>query len=313
MHIAVVGAGGVGGYFAGLLAKAGHRIDLLARGPHLEAIRRRGGIEIREPAAKGGETSFIAAVAATDDATTMRGASHAILAVKSYSLSELAPVLRAIASGGTAIVPLLNGVDIGDRLVELGVARSALLGGLTYVNTARTAPGVVTRTSSFCRATVGEPDGPVSDRVRQLVAALRESGVETEATDAIALELWRKFALLAPLAAVCGLAHRPLGAVRAVPNGRAVLERALREVVRVAQAMGVPLTEDDARGTLRRLDALPDTTRPSFLADVERGGPAELDVLSGAVVRLARRLGVETPLHETAAVAIGAQTSPATQ
>jgi 2-dehydropantoate 2-reductase len=304
LQIAVIGAGGIGGYFGALLARAGHRVDLLARGAHLDAIRQRGGIEIREDA---GQT-FVAPVSATDDPAALLGASYAILAVKSYSLAEIAPLLRTLAAAGATVVPLLNGVDIADRLMGFGIPHAMVLGGLAYVTTARTAPGVITRSGSMCRIVIGELDGQVSDRVRLLAATLRDAGVETDVSAAIVLELWRKFAFLVPMAAACGLARRPIGMLRAAPLGRAVIERAVREVVAVARASGVPFVDEDIRRTLGGLEALPDAARPSFLADLERGGPTEIDVLSGTVVRIARTFGIDTPVHETTVAAVGAQT-----
>ena len=196
-----------------------------------------------------------------------------------------------------------------DRLIALGVPRANILGGIAYVNTERTAPGVITRTGALLRIVIGELDHTISDRARALASALRAAGVETNVTDAITLELWRKFAGLTTIAALCGLARRPIGAVRAAPLGRTVIDRAVREVVAVARASGVPYSDEDLRRTLGAIEGLPDGTRPSFLADLERGGPTEIDALSGTVVRLARSMGIDAPVHETAVAALTAQTS----
>jgi len=264
-------------------------------------------VEIHEPSG----ATFIGAATATDDPAALAGASYAILAVKSYSLPEVAPSLHALAAAGATIVPLLNGVDIADRLLALGVPRAALVGGLAYITTARTAPGVITRTGNLRRIVIGELDGRVSDRVRLFASACHDAGIDADVTEAIVLELWRKFAFLVTMAAVCGLARRPIGAIRSAPLGRAVIERALREIVAVARAAGVPFADDDVRRTLGGLEALPDAAQPSFLADLERGGPTEIDVLSGTVARLARTLGIDVPVHETTVAVIGAQAAAA--
>jgi len=301
--IAFIGAGGVGGYFAAVLARAGVPVHILARGAHLDAVRRQGGLEVHEPR----DETFVAHVAADDDPASLAGSAYVLVAVKSYSLADIAPALRALSQQGTVVVPLLNGIDIPERLVAAGIARSQIVGGLTYIAAARTGPGVITRTSPFRRIVVGELDGSRSDRVARLVDVLGRAPITAEATDVITLELWRKFAFLAPLAALCGLARRPIGAVRRAPTGHAALERAVREIVAVARATGVPFTDEDTRRTLGALAALPDTTQPSFLADLQRGGPTELDVLSGTVVRLARTYGLDAPVHE---VAVAALTTP---
>ncbi len=304
-RVAIVGAGAIGGYFGARLVQAGYHVDLLARGTHLDAIRQRGGIEIRE--ADG--STFVAALSASDDPSSLLGAPHTILAVKTYSLPAIGPALRTLAEAGTAVVPLLNGVDITERLIALGVPRATILGGIAYVNTERTAPGVITRTGALLRIVIGELDHTISARARTLASALGAAGVETHVTDAITLELWRKFAGLTTLAALCGLARRPFGVVRAAPLGRTVIDRAVREVVAVARASGVPYSDEDVRRTLGALEGLADGTRPSFLADLERGGPTEIDALSGTVVRLARTMGIDAPVHETAVAALSAQTS----
>ena len=310
-RIAVVGAGGIGGYFAGALARAGHQVHLLARGRHLNAIRQQNGLTVREPDG----TTFVAPVQATDDPRGLVGAAFVIVAVKSYSLAEVASTVKALATGegtddgprkGAVVVPLLNGVDVVDRLVELGVPRAALLAGIAYISAFRVAPGVVARFSNFRRIVVGEDTGPVSERARQFTAACLKADIEAKASETIRLDLWRKFMFLAPMAAVCGLARRPIGAVRQAPFGPSVIERAVREVADVGRASGVPLSDDDVAHALRALEALPAGTKPSFLADLEQGGQNELDALSGTVARLGLTLRVETPIHATVVAAVSA-------
>jgi 2-dehydropantoate 2-reductase len=305
--LAVVGAGGVGGYFAGALAAAGYEVHVLARGAHLDAMRANSGLEIVEPDG----THRIAPVRATDDATALTGAKFVIIAVKSYSLADVAPVLQTLATTGSVIVPLLNGVGTDERLAALGVNAAAVAGGLTYISAARTAPGVVQRFSPFRRIIVGEFQKRPPDRLQPLAAALREAGVDTTITGEIDAELWRKLAFIAPLAAVCGLALRAVGPVRSAPFGREVFERAVREVVAVARASGVAF--DDAATAaivadmIQRFDTLHPDTKPSLLLDLERNGPTELDALSGAIARLGRAAGVDTPVHDTAVAAISAR------
>ena len=294
LTIAVLGAGAVGSYFAGLLARAGHNVHLLARGSHLDAIRDQGGLAIREP---DGSTSVVA-VSATDDPATLHGATYIIVTVKSYSLAEIAAPLKALTTEvGAVVIPLLNGVDVVDRLADLGVPRRALVGGIAYISAARTAPGVVSRFSNFRRIVVGELSGQPSDRTTRFVTACVEAGIEATTTDNIRLDLWRKFLFLAPIAAVCGLARSPIGAVRNAPFGSFVIQRAIREVADVARASGVPLTDHDESRSFHAIEELPVGMKPSFLLNVERGGPNELDVLSGTVARLGLSLGVDTPVH----------------
>jgi 2-dehydropantoate 2-reductase len=300
MRIAVLGAGGVGGYYGGTLARAGHAVALLARGPHLHALRARG-LEVRTP-----EERFTVAVQASDDPKTFGECDVAIVAVKTYSLLEIAPAARVLAASGAAVLPLLNGVEAADRLIESGVPESQVLGGLTQVSVLRVGPGVVERKSPFQKVAVGERTGMTSERVRRIADAFQQAGAEARVSEDILADLWRKFAFIASMAAACGLARSPIGPVRDAPYGRLLLTRAVREVLAVARARGLRLLDDEESRILAFVDSLGPALKPSFLVDLEGGGPTELEDLSGAVSRLGREAGVETPVHDTATAALSA-------
>ncbi len=299
MRIAVLGAGGVGGYYGGLLARAGHPVAMLARGAHLEALRQRG-IEVRMP----GET-FTAAVAATDDPGQLGEIELAVLAVKSYSLPEIAPAVRQVAAAGAIILPLLNGVEVNDRLAAAGVPLDRQLGGLSRISAARLGPGVVERRSPFQQVVVGELAGGISERVERIAGMLRDAGVEgARASADIVADLWRKFAFIATMAAACGMARSAVGPLRKTPLGHLLIERSVGEVVALARARGVAVDADEEEKVVKIVDSVPETMKPSFLHDLESGGPTELDDLSGAVARLGRQAGLETKVHDTAAAAL---------
>lgn len=259
MRIAILGAGGVGGYYGGVLARAGHEVGLLARGEHLAALGERG-LEVRMP-----EETFTTAVAATDDPGALAGAELAVVAVKSYSLPEIAPATRLLAEAGAAVLPLLNGVEVAGRLVAAGVPDGRVLGGLTEISAARVAPGVVERRSPYQRVVVGERSGEVSARAERIAAAFQAAGVEARAAADIEADLWRKWIFIASMAAACGLSRSAIGAMQ---------------------------------------------TKPSFLLDLEAGGPTEIDDLSGAVSRLGGAAGVDTPVHDVATLLLGGTQPP---
>ena len=302
MRVIVLGAGAVGAYYGGLLARAGHEVTCFARGANLAAITERG-LEIRTP-----EGVFRARVTATDRADALPPADCAILAVKSYSLGDIAPVVRGAAEQGTTVMPLLNGVETVERLAQLGVAPAAVIGGVTRISAVRVAPGVAERLSPFQAVVVGELDGRLSDRVNRIAAAFRDAGVDARASDRILVELWQKFVFLASLAAACGLARTPVGPLRADPLGRRLLQRAVDEIVAVARARGIGLPDGEAAHVMGVIDGLPPGTKPSFLVDLESGGRTELEILSGAVSRFAEQAGIATPIHDTATAALARRT-----
>jgi 2-dehydropantoate 2-reductase len=303
VRIAIIGAGGVGGYFGGLLARAGHPVHVLARGANLAALRDRG-IVVRTT-----DAEWVAPVVVDDDADALARdfapADLAIVAVKSYSLDEVAPAARRFAERGADILPLLNGVDAAERLARLGVPDERILGGLAYVSAARVAPGVFERFTPYARVQLGERTGGVSPRASRVAAALADAGADAQAVADIALALWRKWIFLSSVSAVCGLARSPIGPLRETAGGSRLIERAVREACAVARARGVAVASDEETRTLEYVGSIPATVRPSLLLDLLAGSRTEVDVLSGAVARHAAELSLECPIHETAAAIFG--------
>lgn len=299
MKIAILGAGGVGSYYGGALARAGHSVSMLARGAHLDALREKG-LEVRTP-----EEAWTVQVGAAGEAAELGPADLAIVAVKSYSLEEIAPAARLLAEAGADVLPLLNGVEAADRLVRSGVPDERVLGGIAEISAARVAPGIVERRSTFQRVVVGERAGGISERAERVAAAFDGTGVEARASADITADLWRKLAFIATMAAGCGLSRGPVGTIRDKPLGRQVLERGVREALAVGRALGVSLGEEDAAYILGFVEALGPTLKPSFLLDLEAGRPTEIDDLSGAISRLGRKAGVDTPVHDVATAILG--------
>jgi 2-dehydropantoate 2-reductase len=303
MRVAIIGAGGIGGYFGASLARAGHEVHLFARGDHLQAIRSHG-LEIHEP-----DGVWTIRVLASDDPAALAPADFAIVAVKSYSLAEVAPAILLLALAGAAIVPLLNGVETFEALVREGVAPGAIVPGLAAISVEKIASGVIARRSDFATVVVGERSGGSSERAERVARAFLEAGAKASVSSNIELDLWRKFLFLSTIAAACGLARASIGAVRGAPHGTTLLKRALSETAAVGRAHGVAIPPGEEESVLERILALAAPLKPSFLADLERGGPTELEVLSGAISRMGRERGIETPIHDTAVAAFSAATA----
>lgn len=301
-RVAIIGAGGVGGYYGGLLARAGHPVSVLARGANLNALRERG-VVVRTA-----EEEWSAAVDADDDARELSApfgeGDLALVTTKAYSLTEISPAVRIFAERGATILPLLNGVEAAETLVKLGVPRKQIVGGVTYISAVRIAPGTVERRTAAHRVIVGELPRGTSARVKDVAAMIENAGAQGEASEDITVALWQKFVFLSSIAAGCGLARLPLGAVRKNPLGARLLERAVREAVAVGRARGVALREDEEEQILSAIQSLPEGTEPSLLLDIRSGSRTEIDVLSGAIARFGAEAGLETPIHDTAALAL---------
>jgi 2-dehydropantoate 2-reductase len=296
MRIAIVGAGGVGGLLGGLLARAGEEIEVVARGEALAAIRR-DGLRVESPLGK-----FAARVAAAAADPTALGAADAVLvAVKAWQVAEVAPRLASLAAPGAPVVPLQNGVEAADRLSRaLGEERVA--GGTISVLAWLQAPGSVKHVGGAPIVRLGERGaraaGP-SARLDALAAALVRAGVVANVVEDVERATWEKFLLIEPWGAVASASRAPLGVHRAVPELRALHERAMDEVAALARARGVALPADAVARTLEVLDGIAPEATASMQRDLGAGRPSELEDQVGAVIRFGREAGVPVPAHET--------------
>lgn len=292
MRIAVIGAGGVGGYFGARLAQAGHEVTFVARGRHLAAIREHG---LAIESALGDAT---VRCPATDDLSAVGPVDVAMLCVKLWDVEATAPKLAGIVSNGGVVIPFQNGVESADRVAAL-LGPSHVLGGVAYIAATIRAPGVIAHTGTMARLRVGAFPGGPEDRAAAFAGACRSAGVEIEHTPDIRRALWEKFVFLASFSGITSAARSPIGVVRSDPDLRALLEAAMREVWSVGVARGVALPDDFVAKQLAFADGLPAAMRSSMQNDLESGYRLEVPWLSGAVARMAREAGLAAPVHAT--------------
>jgi 2-dehydropantoate 2-reductase len=303
MRIAIVGAGGVGGLLAGLLARARQDVVVVARGAHGEAIRR-DGLRVHSPLG-----AFTVRLQVVEDPAAAGPADAVLVAVKAWQVAEVAPRLATAVAGGGVAVPLQNGVEAAARLVAaLGEERVA--GGLVAVLSWIEAPGVVKHVGGPPRLRIGERGprgGAPSARLEALAAVLRSAGAEVEVVVDVEAASWEKFLLIEPWGAVAAVARAPAGVVRGVPETRALHVAAMQELAALARARGVALAGDAVARTLAFLDGVTPEATASMQRDLGAGRPSELDDQTGAVVRLAREAGVAVPVHEFLYAALAPQ------
>jgi 2-dehydropantoate 2-reductase len=293
MRIAVMGTGAIGGYVGARLATAGADVRFIARGPHLAKIRE-AGLEVRSPL---GDVRIHPA-SATDDPTTIGPVDAVLLGTKLYDVEAAAAAIAPLVGDQTAVVCLQNGVD-APAIVARRYGPARVLGGVVMINGEITAPGVI-RHNAMNRLTVGELDGRPTRRLERLVALAVAAGIEAAASGDIRLEIWRKFLIMAPMAALSAMTRLPLARIRGQEDTWRLAEQGMCEVVAVANAEGVALTPDDVQRTLAVVQGMPETWRASLAVDLEQGRRLEVDWLSGAVCRRGRAAGVPTPFHRVA-------------
>jgi 2-dehydropantoate 2-reductase len=290
MRIAILGSGGVGGYYGGRLAATGTDISFIARGAHLAAMRATG-LRILSPA---GDVT-VPRVNATDDPAAIGPVDVVFFTVKLYDTDSAIKMLPPLMGPHTLVVPFQNGVDSVDMLTG-AVGRDRVAGGTAYVSAVIAEPGVI-RHTAMGRLIFGMLDGSRPAVLEELLLACTRAGFEATLSDHILADIWAKFARLTVFSGMTSVTRSPIGVVFGDPELFAMMEAALRESIAVARAKKIPLSSglyDDVIGSLR---SLPPHAKASMLEDLERGRPIELPWLSGAMVRIGKEVGVDTPTH----------------
>jgi 2-dehydropantoate 2-reductase len=290
MKIAVVGAGGVGGYFGGRLAEAGADVTFLARGAHFDAMRTRG-LRITSPQGD----LHLPRTQAVADPREIGPVDIVLFAVKLYDVESALASLPPLLGPGTAVVPLQNGVDSVATLTR-AVGREHTAGGTCYVSAVIAEPGVI-RHTAMDQLVFGELDRAPSPRLLALKAACAPAKFRSTLSDDIELAIWTKFVRLSVMSGMTAVTRSPLGVIVRDPELSAMLERAVREAMDVAHAKGIPVADTTVEDVATAYAALPPQTKSSMLEDLERGRRLELLWLSGAVVRIGKEIGVPTPTH----------------
>jgi 2-dehydropantoate 2-reductase len=289
MKIAMMGSGGVGGYFGGRLAAKGYDVTFIARGAHLAAMRA-DGLKIESGLAP----LTLKPVRATDDPATIGPVDFVLLSVKLWDTVSAAQAIKKLIGPDTAVISFQNGVDAEPMLVELLGARH-VMGGIAQIGAKIARPGVIAHTGTLQRLVFGELDGTRSTRAEALLEACISSGITAEISTDIVKTIWTKFVFLVGMSSITSLTRLPIGPIRQDHDARALLLNVMREVVLVGRKQGIALEADFAEQQLKSAEALPATMTSSMQVDLERGNRLELPWLAGAVAKFGRELGIETP------------------
>jgi len=296
MKFAILGSGAVGGYYGAKLARAGHDVTFIARGAHLAAIRERG-LQIRSPMLG----DFTVAAAAEEDTRRVGAMDVVIVAVKAYDNAGALPRIAPLIGSSTTILPLQNGVDSAAEIAA-HYGEHSVIGGVTYIATALTAPGVIEQTGTHRRIVLGEVFGALprlSQRVTAIQEALAGADIHAEAVPDGRVPIWEKFIFLVSLAAFTGAARLPIGPLWADPDVRERFLAGSREIETLARAEGVPVAADVVDRISTYIEGIPGSMRSSLLIDLSQGKPIEVEQLQGSVMRRAAKAGVAAPIIST--------------
>lgn len=290
MRFAVIGVGGVGGYFGARLAEAGHDVTFIARGAHLAAIEA-SGLHVQSPLGD----MHIAPARATASPRDVGTVDCVILGVKAWQVPDAAASAAPLIAPHTLVLPLQNGVEAPEQ-VAAALGREHALGGIAKIVSFVSSPGHIQHTGVEPSIELGPLDAGQHERLERLcqtLAAVR--GVKATLVPDIRVALWEKFLFITAWASVGAVTRAPMGVVRNLPATRQLMQSALIELERIARAHHVPLAPGIVPQLLAFIDTLPEPSTASLQRDIASGHPSELDNLTGAGVRLGARVDVPTP------------------
>ena len=291
MRIAVFGAGGIGGYIGGLLAQTGQEVVLIARGEHLKAIQQRG-LKVDSP--KGDFVAYPAL--ATDDPNQVGEVDTVILGVKAWQVPEAAQAVRSMVGKATAVMPIQNGVEAPSQLAAVLGSEHVVI-GLVIVRSLIAGPGHIRHVLEVDpNFQLGEMDKHHSDRVERLRRALENAGLSVKTPPDIHVAMWEKFLTFCVASGMGAITRATSGVWRSLPETRQMAEAAAHEVMAVAQARGIAISDQADKASMRIIDNFLEGHSTSMAIDIVEGRPSELEAATGLVVRLGREEGVDTPV-----------------
>lgn len=292
MRILIMGTGGVGGYYGGLLAQQGNDVTFVARGAHLHAIQNEG---LKVKSVHGDFTILPANV--TDDLGIVGPVDLILFCVKTYNTEVAALAIQPSVGPHTAVISLQNGIDAAERIGNV-IGVEHVIGGATWLSSAVEAPGVIKQISQFRRIVFGELAGGTSERIQSIYEVLKNTGINVEVSEDIQKVLWTKLVFITAVSSIGSLTRFPMGEYRSVPEARNLLSKLMQEVESLGRAQGVNLDSDVVQKWMDFVDSAAPTIKPSMQLDVETGHRTELESMIGVVGRKGRELGVPTPIAD---------------
>jgi len=292
MRFAIFGVGAIGGYFGGRLAQAGEDVTFIARGKHLQALRKKG---LRVDSMNG--DFVLSPVTATDDPAQIGAVDVVMVGVKTWQVPEVAESIRPLIGDNTLVLPLQNGVEAPTQLAEI-LGREHVCGGLAKIFSFIAGPGHIRHSGVDPYIAIGELDNQHTARIETLLHAFTHSGIKAEIPADITAALWAKFLFVASWGGLGAITRAPIGVIRSFAQTRRMLEGSMQEIYEVARVLKINLEQTTVSSSMGFVDTLPPNGTTSMQRDIIGNRPSEIDSWSGAVVRFGRDAGVPVPINE---------------
>ncbi|MBZ9921952.1 2-dehydropantoate 2-reductase [Mesorhizobium sp. BR1-1-7] len=289
MQVAIMGSGGIGGYFGARLAEAGEDVAFIARGAHLEALRTEG-LHLESPLGN----MTLRQVRATEAPSDIGFVDVVVFAVKLYDVENAAKAAVPLVGPQTRLLAFQNGIDSIDMLARF-MPRSQVAGGAAYISVHLEAPGLIVHRGGVARFTAGGHGDATIERLRGVCD--RAVGIGLQTVQDLDQVLWTKFVTLCAFSGATSLMRAGIGQILADPEARIFIEQLRDEGMAVATGAGYPMPDGYDEEVMSFWRTFPPETRSSMAIDFERGKPTELAWLSGRMRVLGNELGVPTPAH----------------
>jgi 2-dehydropantoate 2-reductase len=290
MKIAIIGTGGVGGYFGGRMARAGNDVTFIARGQHLKAIQT-AGLTVKSIL---GDFK-LDSVKSTDRITDISEADLIILAVKAWQVKEVATELRPVIKQSAMVLPLQNGVLAVDELKEQ-IEGKHILCGLCRIMSKIESPGIIDHFGIEPAIIFGETDNSISERVLMINAMLTRSGIKSIISEDIESDLWKKFIPIC-VSGLLAVTKTTYGELREIKETRQMMVELINEIYLLSQKTGVHIEHDFPDKTISFIDTFPYNSTSSLTRDVWECKTSEIEYQNGTVVKLGKKFGVDTPIN----------------
>ncbi len=290
MNVAIIGTGGVGGYFGARLAQAGHQVTFVARGEHGDVIKTKG-LQLLSP--KGDYLVENAIV--VDTADKIEQPDLVLIGVKAWQVKDVAEQIKGSISKDTIVIPLQNGVMAAKELSEI-LPLVNVIGGLCNIFSKIKEPGVIEHMSAEPYLIFGELDNTISNRAKTMNVAFTQAGIKNKLSDYIQADTWKKFLLIC-LGGLGALTKANYGVLCETPELKEMMIQMIDEIYNVAKAEGVKLPEIIKDKTLKATMSFAPTANSSMARDIWAGRPSEIEYQNGSVVHLANEHGIQVPIN----------------
>ncbi len=292
-HIAIIGAGGVGGFFAVKLMDAGFSVSIVARGKHLKEILKNG-LTLKSEGKEINHKPYIA----TDNIKKLPPLDFALLTVKGYDLDGVLNQLTTIMTAKTVILPLLNGVDIYERIMEK-LSNGIILPGCVYISSHIERAGVISHTGGKGLIIFGEDPRHKNYKAEDIKEIFNKAGIVYQWEEDPFPAIWTKFVFIASFALVTAYSGKSIGAVLKDSKLREMVVSIGKEIIEIASKNGIKLPKNIVDEAIKKAATFPPETKTSYQRDLEiPGKPNEGELFGGTIIRIGKMLGIPTPITE---------------